>query len=827
MYLLVRFRRNLITFVLFALSMMILIADGRFTMQTNTELTCFTLVKELLDLSKHGLRKVPPNLPINTQYLDLSYNNISSLHGDDLEDLPNLCVLKLTHNGLEIISPLAFQYNPRIQVLDVSFNVLKIIPDLNLPDLRVLDLSQNLYNSYSMGRSFQNLLNLTSLGLGSPLVKSINTFDFAPLCAIPLKNLQLGAGAEMSHFEPGSFTCLPALQEMTLKMSFCEKPLILGDILRDLDRINVKSLTLKRFVPDHCDVTSDLFEQLKGMQHLLNITFTDTFFNSSVLTNAVSNVMQSSAETLSFFNITFAQDTPEGVKIHDLPGYNKTVRLRVLTFHKIHHHQYYFPLVSVNTSLFPHLTHLKFSGTGMSIIPCNLISALQSLEVLDLSDNILHNHGLWWSACSSPKEFPSLKQLYLRNNQFKDLQFISNHTHEMKHLNTLDLSKNVIQLSRTNWSPHLMNLSLSNNLLGDAVFDYLSPYMQTLNLSQTGITKMTSDTMSQLPDVRHLFLSFNNIKNLPSDLWAPNLEELHVDHNSINIFPQSAFKGLLGLRRLKAGNNPFICNCELYWFATSFNKTILIDWPEDYTCSAPASLAGITLEKFHPSRMSCDPWLRGVVGVATTILVTAAFGLVFYACDGAWYLQMLWVWMRVKQRGNQKAQRLGQVFDYHAFISYSQKDSWWVECQLVSHLERENFKLCIHERDFVPGDWIIDNIISCLERSSKTLFVLSQNFIQSNWCTYELFFAQHQAWSIQQDSLVFILLEPIPINSLPRKFLKLRSLLWQQTYLKWPNNDRHKEIFWARLKSLLQASNPNMVLEHVAKEMCPLLKDTA
>ncbi|KPP68529.1 toll-like receptor 1-like [Scleropages formosus] len=793
-------------------------------------ITCVVQTNLQLDLSKHGLVKVPSDLPWDTQYLDLSYNNITYLYKGNFGILSELCVLKISHNSLKDISPSAFQDCPRLQLLDISFNALKTIPDLPLTSLRFLDLSENLYNSYRLGESYRSLVNINSLALGSPWARSVKVTDFSPLSAAPLRSMQLGAGHEIDGYELSSFTCLLALRELTLKMSFCQKPELLKDILQDLDKIDVNTLTLIKFVPNQCNVSRDIGKGFKGMNGLLNLTFKDTWFSSSVLTKVVFNIIQSSVQTLSFLNITFAQDTSEGVQIHSIPGYNNTVHLKVLSFDTIHHHQYNFPLISINATLFPHLTHLKFSVTGISIIPCNLISALPLLKVLDLSDNLLHDHGLWWPACSFAHVFPSLKELYLRNNKFKNLQFISNHTYEMPSLDTLDLGSNVITLRKNSWPPHLTNLALSSNVLGDAVFDHLSPFIQTLNLTQTGIMQLTQNNMSQLTALRQLFLSFNNIKSLPDDLSMPQLVELHVDQNSISTFHQRAFEGLTGLRRLKAGNNPFACNCDLYWFVTSFNKTLLIDWPLDYACYSPPDLAGMALEKYLPSRLSCDPWAQAAVAVMTILVVLTAAGAVFYAFDGAWYLQMLWVWIRVKRRSHQRAQRLGEAFEYHVFISYSQKDSQWVDTQLVPYLEGEQLKLCVHERDFTPGHWIIDNIIRCVEQSYKTLFVLSNNFVQSEWCNYELFFAQHWAMGIQQDSLVFILLEPIPADSLPKKFLKLRKLLWQQTYLEWPGENSHRQtLFWTRVKALLKVSHQSTTLERVAKEvasLCPLLNDT-
>lgn len=188
---------------------------------------------------------------------------------------------------------------------------------------------------------------------------------------------------------------------------------------------------------------------------------------------------------------------------------------------------------------------------------------------------------------------------------------------------------------------------------------------------------------------------------------------------------------------------------------------------------------------------------------------------------------MLWVWIRVKRRGYKRADRLlNATFRYHAFISYSQHDSTWVGSQLVPELERSGLSLCIHERDFEPGKWIVDNIIHCVEDSYKSLFILSKHFVQSEWCNYELFFAQHRAISVNDDSLVFVLLEPIPTDSLPKKFLKLRTLLRRKTYLEWPADERKQIVFWCNLKAILQTVNQSKILKDVATdiaEMCPLV----
>ncbi|XP_041112329.1 toll-like receptor 1 [Polyodon spathula] len=792
--------------------------NGRF-------LTCFISEQHRQDISNQQLTRIPPDLSPSTQYLDLSHNNITRVNDEDLAAVPNLCILELHHNPLEYISPTAFLKNSKLEALNISYSLLKAIPDLLLPALRVLDVSSNLYGSYALGSSFKNMECLFSLALGSPYATSVNYTDFTPVQNIPLRHLSLGYGEGLQSYESGSFTQILSLRKLTLIMPFCERFSMFQDILNDLQRTQVESLVLVKFLPRYCNISCDPFEGLRLMRSLKNITFMDTWFNSSVLYKFLQNLYSSPIQVTAFLNITYNEDTEE-LHMDCDPG-KHALNLKAVILDGILHYQMRYPKFSINVTCYSQLTYLKFSGSGMNISPCNLLSSLPSLEVLDVSNNLLTYNGFWWHGCSYTKVFPALKQLNLSNNRFKKLCFIAEKTQQMRALETLDLSSNSIELEgQCSWPSHLTNLILSNNILGNSVFNYLSPHFRNLDLSKTGISVLTKDMLSRLPNLTHLFLSSNGLQVLPADLWAPSIEVLHVDHNAISVISQDSLKGLPGLKELKAGHEPFSCKCDSYWFVTTFDKRLLPDWPWQYTCSYPPELYGMLLEEYQPGRVACEPWIQAAIAVLVMLTVVLVLSLTFYACDGAWYLKMLWVWIRVKRRSSQETERLENAsFHYHAFISYSQHDSNWVDKQLAPNIEKAGFSLCIHERDFVPGDWIIDNIINCVERSYKTLFVLSQSFIRSEWCNYELFFAQHRALTIQQDSLVFILLEPIPADSLPRKFMKLRTLLRQQTYLEWPKEERKQKVFWASLKRMLQEGNKHMVMKQAAVGIADLMSD--
>lgn len=777
---------------------------------------CVTSRQRVQILSGQNRTNVPLDLNNNTQYLDLSHNPLVKLEAAPFQRLSQLCSLTVTHCGLRLIYPGLFIHIPKLQFLNISHNLLDYIPDLSLPLLKILDLTSNPYDSYQLPKTFEAMANLAVLSLGSEKALQVNFNDFDSLSNSSLQHLILGVGVKWQRYKRGSLAKLKSLQKITLKVPFCENLDLFENLLEDVNETQTTDLEFVMVLPDLCNITGDPFSNLRTMPLVNNLTIVNTLVNSSFMVTFLKNVLLSNVTTLTFANITYNEDTPDGFKF---PSLNHTVVMNSLIFDQVQHYQYRYPTIDISVDIFMKMAYLKFSGTGMNIVPCNLMSTLPSLETLDLSNNLLSDTGFWWSVCSYTLVFPKLRHLSLSKNRMVDLSFISEKTHQMKKLESLDLSFNSIRLEKPCfWPTHIIELSLSNNNLGNNVFSFLSQYFQRIDLSKTGITALTQEVLLQFPTLTHLFLSFNSIKVIPMEL-SPTLLSLYIDQNAITSITQETLAGLPSLRTLKAGDNPFACSCNSYWFMTTLNKSLLPDWPLDYTCSTPLSVAGLPMSEFKTSKISCEIWLQAVIAMSVTVVIVVALCSVFYACDGVWYTKMLWMWIRVKRRGQKQANRLNNAtFRYHSFISYSHCDSVWVQSKLVPSLEGAGFSICIHDRDFVPGQWIVDNIINCVEASYKTLFVLSNHFVQSEWCNYELFFAQHRALDEQQDSLVFVLLEPIPTNSLPKKFLKLRRLLMQQTYLEWPKDERKQKVFWANLRSMLQVAN-HRILKDMALDL--------
>lgn len=533
--------------------------------------SCVTSIRRIVNLSNQNLTSLPVHLPNTTEYLDISNNSIKSITGDAFPRLPLLCFLKATFCGLREISPSVFQHIPAIRFLNLSSNDFRSVPAISPPRLTFLDLSDNPFESYRLPESFQNLTNLQVLSLGSKAAQSVLLDDFKPLANISLRHLVLGAGVPWRVYEPGAFGML-SLQKLSLDVDFCDRFDVFNHLLVDLNATRLSALRFLTVFSDDCGVAVDPFLNLRSMPYLRKLTIENTWINSSFLEIFLNTICLAPLQEFFFVNITYSEDKPDGLQFH-FHSANRSISMRAITFDKVIHYQYRYPIFNMSFEDALNLKYLKFSGSGMYILPCKIVTALPTLETLDLSDNLLSDYGFWWPACSYTSAFPSLKRLLMSKNRFASLSFISTQTNMMRRLESLDLSFNSIYLDeRCNWPAHLIEINLGNNNLGNGVFKQLSPNFERIDLSKTGITAITQEDLSRFPKLTHLQLCSNSIQVLPEQLGAPNLIHLFMDQNAITTLSREVFVGFPQLQILKVGNNPFICSCDLHWFLTGFNK---------------------------------------------------------------------------------------------------------------------------------------------------------------------------------------------------------------------------------------------------------------
>src|SRR6218665_500737 len=165
-----------------------------------------------------------------------------------------------------------------------------------------------------------------------------------------------------------------------------------------------------------------------------------------------------------------------------------------------------------------------------------------------------------------------------------------------------------------------------------------------------------------------------------------------------------------------------------------------------------------------------------------------------------------------KKEGRYSKKEELEVFNFDAFVGYSRRDSNWVVTELLPRLEQEcNLRLCIHERDWLPGRDIAENIMESIDSSRKTLLVVSNTFALSPWCHFELAMAQTRLMEEDRDSLVLILLEEIADCNLT---LRLQIQMQRRTYIEWTKQSNvGQQLFWANLKHTLAKSSDSFMNE--------------
>ncbi|KAM9308468.1 toll-like receptor 12 [Gastrophryne carolinensis] len=696
----------------------------------------------------------------NISYLDLSKTRLNSVQNNSLCNFPHLEVLKAEHvgvgfaqilvSGIKTIKSLSLSY--------IAFGALEICKYTSFFKVKEINLSfSNIIRMYTYIGSCKHLqkLNLSFSALREVTVSQIH--KFYNLLEMDLSNNHI------EHFKVCANDSVLAMKLVYLNVSY---NYLIGlqngqfICLKDLKVLSLENNKINHIAYFAFDGLDQL--QVLNLQYN-NIFMTDylTFSNLFSLKhlNLYENLIQD-VDAQAFQYLSLLQDIS-------------------LTCHEMLDLA---PLTSMRWAL----RHISIKATTLLLLEDFLgdFSSLRTFEI-DAPSIVL--------SCA---KFSQAKELHL-----SDLQFLRCAGAEP---GSFPNFTNIEKLYYTGSPEDYYDSTLGNMLkfLPSLQFLYLQDTDKMVKFGHLNVHEM----FQGLSQLKVLYLKNSGIDHWDSKDITRDFHELEfllVENQKIEEFRVTIFDSMPNLKYIYFLRTEFPCSCE-------FNE--LLSWLESGT--------SVSIINFRDQKCQLNQNTTNLISFLRSrcqtkwdlIMFLMAFHFtLLFMCMSLFYESIWWYLLyliyTVKCWLNYRQQAKDQ-YDYDVFVSYNKHDQLWVFQELLPNLELNGpprFKVCIHDRDFEIGKYIIDNIMDSIYKSRWTICIITRNFLQSNWCSLEMRMATYRLLEESKDSLILIFLDEISRNEL-QYYHRLTKLMNQKTYLDWPEDENGRQLFWARLRKALTES---------------------
>ncbi|XP_064597954.1 toll-like receptor 13 [Liolophura sinensis] len=334
--------------------------------------------------------------------------------------------------------------------------------------------------------------------------------------------------------------------------------------------------------------------------------------------------------------------------------------------------------------------------------------------------------------------------------------------------------------------------------------------LQVIDLSSNMLTDLSLELFRETQNLMDVNLADNKLDRLPLALSHLNgLRKLNMSLNLIVYFQSDEIKLVENLisredkeprLQIMLSNNPLQCNCEtLVFIGWLFRRAEIFDNVDKYKCSLSNGTRlflkdfRLHLTDFEVKCISNTYLIISVVGILTVLVVVLLLVVIHR------YRLNLRYWLCTKLMPPENM-FVDQEYLYDAFVAYTSDEYEWVGQQLRPKLElvEDPVRLCIHDRDFIPGKPIHENIVQKMKESRKILLIISPGFLDSTYGPLEIEYAGMKCLEEGRDDVIIcVLMEDIPVRQMPRA---LRNLWHKITFLKWSANLEAQAIFWRNLK---------------------------
>ena len=237
------------------------------------------------------------------------------------------------------------------------------------------------------------------------------------------------------------------------------------------------------------------------------------------------------------------------------------------------------------------------------------------------------------------------------------------------------------------------------------------PYFANTSILDVSNCALTEITVEVLKDVSYLSL-------------------INLRGNMLQSFPREAATVNISARLL-IGGNPWRCSCDDSWMIGWLQSlSPKISDPGDITCASPSRMYGKNVLKSTVDDFCVDPVKR-----VLTITLSAASSVVSVVMILLMTVMLIYklrvkFFKRFKFHPFDRDECVGENMEYDVFLCCSSQDEVPHGRRILRELEANGYRVCYHERDFLPGSLITDNVGQGIEGSKRTVCLISDNFLK-------------------------------------------------------------------------------------------------
>ena len=571
---------------------------------------------------------------------------------------------------------------------------------------------------------FKNLTNLKTLGIHVKTLEWLDNETFLGLQT--LKTLDLSNCIALGIYELSKAFLLDSslmnLENLYLNnmKSTTVSPMILNiAFLENLVKRPIRSLNLSGVSVSKTELTNTTFQKICNSLEMLNISNTLGFWGSCELNSDLHCV------SLKVIDASQTQLRSIAALSGDNTPYSSSMLFDLSNFPSLHS----LYLNQLNVGILDH--EIRINGGSLTCLKCNT----ERIASVFLKENNLRWLNVSCINCSSigitlldmsSNGLEYISPGLFTESKIEDFNLHNNRLHVMQYFP--DFQKFFKQL------PHLRKIILSKNDLTyvpDNLFNS-NVNLEYIDLSSNRLSSLTLSLKNQ-NKLRHLDLKNNKFRYIMDEEFA-----------KFSLFVQERFNATQGNFHVDLSANDFACNCEGSQFIKWIHIYLSPKLPPDNTiqCTIDGKRITVNEDAVLASQNNCSRTLRIIVAVCLSLCLFIVVVITSF----------LFVTFEKRSRQSKQRQRyIEQVENENAhkqilFYIFCSKDLEFLQTQvcpvLAEHLKDlidTNIVLCYDlVKKYRLGQPLVNEADRCIKQSCVLAFLVSRASCECKRCLYEL-----------------------------------------------------------------------------------------